>query len=81
MCLTVDVDLIICCRLSFLWFSILESVDVQDDFLGILFGMICEHDATTNPIKSQKVRLGVESTPEVCGVAILITGGNLTLLK
>lgn len=59
-------------RLQFLWSWILESVNVQDHFLGILFGMICEHNTATDASKSQKVCLGVESAPDVCSVPVLI---------
>ena len=61
--------------------GILKPVYVQDHLFVISFRMISEHNATTDAIKSHKVCLGVESTPNVCGVPVLITWGNLMFLK
>ena len=60
-------------RLLYLFrYWILKAVYVQNHLLVSIERMICEHNATTNASKSQKMCIGVESAPDVCGVPELI---------
>ena len=69
-------------RLLYLFrYWILKAVYVQNHLLVSIERMICEHNATTNASKSQKMCLGVESAPDVCGVPELIAWTNLTFVK